>query len=409
MANLKSEQTYRLIASNIPKYFVYTALKGLGFGLFVATWVIYLQQRRGLSLTEATIVDVTFLITATLGEVPTGMVADTYGRRTSMLIGAALMGVSTVAWPLAPSVPLIVLAYAGMALGFTFVSGAEDAFFYESLRATGQAIDYPRLVGRASATMLGAMAIGSAVSGLLATIDLSVPFLVGGGCIMVMFVVVLTFKEPPAEETVAESTRKPYRVVLRDALVLMRANPALRYPMLYLAFVPLAAIFMETLFVQPQALLLGVPIAGIGFIVMAVQLTNITASTWAHQITAHVGETRVIYLVPLVIIASLLLLAALQTLPALALIALIGFVTAILRPLVMSRIHAEVSDGIRATILSMNSLIAMFLMAISELTLGFIADTAGLPAAYVTLAGGVAVMSVVLLWISRHHFPPAVR
>jgi len=113
-------------ASNIPKYFLYTALKNLGFGLFVAVWVIYLQQRRGLSLTQATIVDVTFLIIATLGEVPTGMVADTYGRKVSMVIGSALMGVSMLAWPIVPTLPLVVIAYAGMALGFTFLSGAEE-------------------------------------------------------------------------------------------------------------------------------------------------------------------------------------------------------------------------------------------------------------------------------------------
>jgi hypothetical protein len=49
----------RTVASNIPKYFVYTALKGLGFGLFVAVWVIYLQQQRGLSLSQAALIDVT--------------------------------------------------------------------------------------------------------------------------------------------------------------------------------------------------------------------------------------------------------------------------------------------------------------------------------------------------------------
>ena len=71
-------------APNIPRYFVYTALKGFGFGLIMAIWVIYLQQQRGLNLTQATIVDVAFLIAATLGEVPTGIVADTYGRKTSL-------------------------------------------------------------------------------------------------------------------------------------------------------------------------------------------------------------------------------------------------------------------------------------------------------------------------------------
>ncbi len=46
-------------ASNIPRYFAYTAFKGFGFGLITAMWVVYLQQQRGLSLAQATIVDVT--------------------------------------------------------------------------------------------------------------------------------------------------------------------------------------------------------------------------------------------------------------------------------------------------------------------------------------------------------------
>ena len=73
--------------SNIPRYFFYTAFKGFGFGLIIAMWLIYLQQRRGLSLTEATFVDVAFWIAAVLGEVPTGIVADTFGRKTSLVVG----------------------------------------------------------------------------------------------------------------------------------------------------------------------------------------------------------------------------------------------------------------------------------------------------------------------------------
>src|SRR5512142_2574624 len=120
-------------ASNIPRFFVYTVLKGFGFGLITAMWLIYLQQRRGLSLTEATFVDVAFWIAGTLGEVPTGMVADTFGRKTSLVVGAAVMSASIFAWAAAPTVPLIVLAYAGLAIGTTFLSGADDALFYESL------------------------------------------------------------------------------------------------------------------------------------------------------------------------------------------------------------------------------------------------------------------------------------
>jgi MFS family permease len=141
--------------SNIFRYFVYTALKGLHFGLITAMWVIFLQQQHGLSLTQVTFVDVAFWIAVTLGEVPTGVVADIMGRRTSLGIGTALMGVSILAWAFAPTVPLIILTYAALAVGSTFLSGAEDAFLFETLQITRRASEYTRLAGRVSASRLG--------------------------------------------------------------------------------------------------------------------------------------------------------------------------------------------------------------------------------------------------------------
>ena len=125
-------------AANIPKYFIFATFRGLAFGLITATWVIYLQRLHGLSLTQVTLVDVAFWIALTLGELPTGIVADSYGRKISIAIGAGIMAASTLAWALAPTVPLIVVAYVCLAIGATFLSGAEDAFFFESLKVTGR-------------------------------------------------------------------------------------------------------------------------------------------------------------------------------------------------------------------------------------------------------------------------------
>src|SRR5215831_3106472 len=85
-------------AANIPKYYLYAVLVGFAIGFILAVWVLYLQQRRGLSLTEITIADIAFWITTTLSEVPTGVVADTLGRKTSIAIGMGLLGVSVLAW-----------------------------------------------------------------------------------------------------------------------------------------------------------------------------------------------------------------------------------------------------------------------------------------------------------------------
>lgn len=259
--------------------------------------------------------------------------------------------------------------------------------------------------------MLGATAVGSAVSGLFASVDLILPFLIAGVSLLATLGTALTFKEPQAEEKGAGQTRISYREILRQSFTLMRARPALRSPMLYLAIVPMVALVMETFFLQPQAVRLGVPIVGIGVLVMATQFTNMAGSTWADKIATRLGEGRVLFIIPGIIVISLILLAAFQVFFSLLWIAVISFVTAVLRPLVLNRIQSQVSDNVRATILSMESLMATMLLTVSEPILGVIADRAGLPTAYVTLAAGLGVLVLLLFWTSSQYllFPEIVK
>jgi MFS family permease len=391
------------VGSNIPRYVVYTALKGFGFGLFLPIWVIYLQQQRGLSLSQAALVDVTFFVAAALAELPTGIVADRFGRKTSMTIGASLITASLIGWTFAPTLLLTIMAYVAMGVGMTFLSGAEDAFFYETVRASGRGDDYPRLLGRVSATFPGALALGSVVSGFLAAINLILPFVLSSLLLLAALGIVLTLREPHAEQQSHEQARPSLRAVLGQSLAVMHARPTLRFSMVYLAVVPLASFMIESVFIQPQALALGVPLAGIGVIVMAVQFTAMAGSAWSARIMARLGEGRTLYAAPIVICSSLLLLAALQVMPALLLIGVMGFVTAVVRPILMSRMQQELSDDNRATMLSMQSLTFTMVAALSQPTLGTVADSWGLPAAYITLAGALSIVMVVVFWKGRKH------
>jgi MFS family permease len=411
-------------APNIPKYFAYSILRGLSFGLIIATWVIYLQRQHGLSLTQVTLIDVAFWLASTLGELPTGIVADSYGRKLSLAIGTAIMAASIIGWSFAPTVALITLAYVCLAIGVTFLSGAEDALFFESLKLTGRTGDYTRLIGSISAARIAASAIGNLASGFLATLDLRLPFLAAGLCLIVIFGVVLTFREPRDEELQGEesqsgelpaqepahhqaattASRTTYWDILKQAATLLRERPALRYALLYLTLIPTAGVIVETVFLQPQALVLGIPLAGIGAVVMTIQFVNIAGSTASHRAQKRLGEAWVINVTPLLIALSLVLLGLWQLPPTLIFVAAISFFTAILRPIIMSRIQHQVSDRIRATVLSLQSLMFALFIAVIEPLLGYIADHAGLPAAYFVLAAGLTLLILWLLWKGRPHF-----
>jgi MFS family permease len=403
--NISEQHVSGRFASNIPRYFVYTALKGFGFGLFVAIWVIYLQQQRGLSLSQAALIDVTFFVAAALAEVPTGIVADTLGRKTSLLIGTALMSASTIVWVIAPTLSLVMLAYVCLGIGNTFLSGADDALFYESVQLAGRGANYTRLVGYGSATMTGALALGSVASGLFASLALPLPFFIAALSLLMMFGIALTFQESSTNGKAKGQTRLSYQEVLRQSLVLMKARPTVRYPMIYLALVSVVALMLETLFVQPQALRWGVPIAGIGIVIMGLQMTNIAGASWSDWLGKRLGQRPLLYATPLLIIISLILLATLQIFPALFFIILISFLTAAQHPVVLSSIQAGVSDDARATLLSMQSLMGTGVAAIAQPTLSLIADQAGLPTMYVVLAASLGMLMLFFFWASRHHFP----
>jgi MFS family permease len=387
--------------ANLAAYFAYTAAKGVSFGLFAATWVIYLQRQRGLTLANAALVDVTFFVVAAVAEIPTGVVADRHGRTVSLKIGTALMGLGALAWVSAPTLPLIIASYTGLAVGFTFVSGADDALLYETVEHAGHSSDYRRLTGRAAATMLVTLAAGSALSGLLASIWLPLPFVCAAAGHLVAFVAIATMNEPSHPTAQPDATEREHpvlaRSLLRDALRLVRREPRVRWPVLYIAAIPLAGLILETLLVQPQAIQLGIPIAGLGLIVMGLQLAGTVGGLSADRLSRRLGERAVLVGVPIVIVASLVGLAATQVRPALGYIGLVSLSTATLRPIILHRIQANVTDSTRATVLSVASLLGTLGAAIAQPVLGRIADRNGLPAAYIVLGAIIALATVGLV------------
>jgi len=89
--------------NNILKFFIYQAL--YNFMLFMPVWVIFLQDKHGLSLTQVTLLDSAFWMTMVLTEVPTGAVADTLGRKHSQIIGMLLSTGSLLLFGFAPNYP----------------------------------------------------------------------------------------------------------------------------------------------------------------------------------------------------------------------------------------------------------------------------------------------------------------
>src|SRR5918996_842787 len=148
----------------------------------------------GLSNLEAFAANAFFTAGMVLFEVPTGIVADTMGRRTSYLLGTVTLAGSTFLYVLLWQIEAPFWGWAVVSLliglGFTFFSGAVEAWVVDAMTAAGFTGDMESVFGRGQVVMGAAMLTGSVAGGFIAQVfGLGVPFLLRTLILLVMFVV----------------------------------------------------------------------------------------------------------------------------------------------------------------------------------------------------------------------------
>jgi MFS family permease len=135
----------------------------------------------GLTIFEVFVANAVFTAAMALFEIPTGVVADTRGRRISFLLSEATIAVGTLAYVGVAAIDgglfLFCLAGVILGLGYTFYSGAVEAWLVDALNATGFRKELDGVFARAETVSSIAMIAGTVGGGLIGQIHLSLPYL----------------------------------------------------------------------------------------------------------------------------------------------------------------------------------------------------------------------------------------
>jgi MFS family permease len=364
----------------------------------------------GLSNAEAFAANAFFAAGQVIFEVPTGVVADTRGRRFSFILGAGTLLVSTLLylamWQIQAPFVGWALASALLGLGFTFFSGATEAWLVDALSASGYRGDLEAVFGRAQIVAGGAMLTGSVLGGVLAQLtDLGMPYVVRAALLGVTVLVAWRFMRDigftPAREA---SPVTAVRTVLHGAVEGGLRNPPVRYVMLAAPFT-VGVGFYVFYALQPYLLeLVGDPeaygIAGLAAAILAgAQIVGGLAvnrvrrwfrlRTDAMLVTAAAAVVAllVLGLVPVFVVAISVVVAW----------ALLG---AIEEPIRRAYINGLIGSDQRATVLSFDALIGSSGGVVVQPALGRIADIGGYGASFV-VAGGIQALALPFLFLAR--------
>jgi len=159
-----------------PLFLLLGAVSALFVGMIDPIIAVYYVQVVGLGPLQLVLLGTVVEVSQLLFEVPTGVVADLYSRRLSVIIGVLLVGACFVVQGLVPVVAAIALAEVLRGIGATFNSGALEAWIADEIgedRAAGAYLRY------AQTRQLGALA-GTVAGVALAGVALSLPVLIGG-------------------------------------------------------------------------------------------------------------------------------------------------------------------------------------------------------------------------------------
>ena len=350
----------------------------------------------GLTNTEAFGANAFFALGQVIFEVPTGVVADTRGRRFSFLLGAGTLLASTllylVMWQVHAPFLGWAIASALLGLGFTFFSGATEAWLVDALHASGFTGSLESVFGRAQSVSGVAMLGGSVAGGVIAqATNLGVPYLFRAGMLGVTLVVAWWFMRDLGFTPVrGASPVKAVREVLRGSIDGGFRNPPVRWLMLAAPF-SAGVGFYAFYAMQPYLLQLygdktAYGIAGLAAAMVAgAQIAGGLISSRVRGLFRRRTDAlilgTIINVVLMVLIGWTTSFAA-----ALLLLAIWCLTFAIQSPFRQAFVNGLIPSAQRATVLSFDNLMGSAGGVVAQPALGRVADVAGYGPSFVVAA-----------------------
>lgn len=370
----------------------------------------------GLSNLEAFSANAFFTAGMVLFEVPTGIVADTAGRRMSFLLGTVTLSMSTLLyvllWQVHAPFALWAIVSILIGLGFTFFSGATQAWLVDALTATGFDGELERVFGRGQIVTGVAMLTGSVAGGFIAQrTNLGIPFVVRGAILIVMFVVAFRLMHD-----IGFTPRRGGRLST-ELRQLTSATfdhgwrvPAVRWLMVEGVFVGGVAIYAFYA-LQPYLLdLYGDPDAYqvAGLVAAIVAGAQIVGGLMAPRIRRLFHRrTSALILNASLAVAAVALIGLVESFYAvIGLIVVWALLTSASMPIRQTYLNGLIPSRERASILSFDSMMSSFGGVAVQPALGRVADVWGYGPSYV-IGASLSVLSIPFILLSRKQNAPA--
>lgn len=352
--------------------------------------IVLFWQSHGLNLKQIMLLQSGFALTIFLLEIPTGYLADRWGRRNTLVLGCCFGVAAFVTYATGETFWRFLLAEILIGTGASLLSGTIEAMTYDTLLELGREREYRKIAGNQAFFEFNTEAISGILGGLLGAISLVLPLWLTA-IPMALAVCTAASLEEPKRQKLQES--KHFKAIVHASSHALFRHPGLRKVILtYGLIASLSLMFFW--FFQPYQTLIGVPVALFG-ITHAVTVVAGACAAKSVSWFEKRSDDRLLLIIPALITIICFLSLSLPPAPLLLIFFLVSRLSwHFVGPLSADLINRMTSSDVRATVLSVRSFFSRLLFVCVSPFVGALADARGIPyALFITgIVGGIALL-----------------
>lgn len=372
---------------NINGYYAFHIFSNLNFWLPIYA-VFFLA--RSLDYTAILILFAISNGVQTILEIPSGIMADRWGRRPVLMLGAFIHSLGYLCLAFGGELHWYLLGMVMHGAGYAFVSGSDSALIYDSLVAAGREDEFKRIEGRAYMFNLIGWGAGGLIGGFLATWDLALPYIVSAISSFLACLVMATCVEPPRRRRNISISR-----FASDAARVIKGNRVVRAAILY-SSIMFGLLYVTHKFSQPYLQRAEIDLELFGVIYFVWLMFAALSSNFSEAVEKWMGYKLYYILLPILTGGVVVYLGLYQNWGGAAIVLLYQFTWGSLRPQINQLINREVGSSMRATILSVAGFGSSIVYIIFGPVFGFWADEHGFPAALLYLGVVIMVLGTIM-------------
>lgn len=328
-------------------------IEALMWGRFFIPVLALFYIASQVSLREFTIIMAVFSLTTLLLEIPTGVVADLFGKKNTLLLSRAMYIIEIALIALFNGFWVFLIAKIISGIGVSLSSGTNSALIYDSLKRVGKTNEHKKVVGKLNFISNIAMAFVFIIGAYLFTINSKLPAFASLPLIILGFVLTFFLKEPylPSKKfNLTNSWRH-----LKEGIGYFVSQKYLMY-FAFITFAIGSAISMILSLSSAYFSVIMIPVALIGSVAFVSNLLTAYSSKKASYFEAKLGENYSLIIIQTVTFISVLLMSLVVPYYGVIFYLFLAWIYGFYGVILVDYTNRHVRTSHRATMLSINNM-----------------------------------------------------